>query len=480
MKPIDLRHPFLFYIGHLPAFAWNRYHSRLQLQDALALPPSLTLETLQAFGKLFERGMDPDADDPTQCHWHSQVPEVADDWPPVSQVAAYRDYIRQDLCHRLQRWFEASSDQRQLAASHCHTLIMVIAEHEWMHTETLLYMVHQLGAVSKRPFATTTPLWGSQLAPDASGNQPELGASKHPLGALVSLESDGVVTLGRNSEESSPSSFQFVWDNEMPQVQRKIPRRLQVQMYPVTNRQYLDFVRAGGYRDPYHFWHNESDRVWCVRNRRQCPQFWQVQHRPASDQDMLSFHAVHLDGRLSEHAIGDPGCSENDWPVYVSLAEARAYANWISATLAGCGERGPKWRLPTEAEWQYLAQGAYPETLAYDESPAPPTDGNHSFRRWGPINTYQSRNSSQWKVRDLVGNGWEWTDTPFEPLDADRFQPTSLYPEYSADFFDQKHFVLKGASWATGAPLIRPTFRNWYQAHYPYVFAKFRLVRDIS
>jgi formylglycine-generating enzyme required for sulfatase activity len=54
------------------------------------------------------------------------------------------------------------------------------------------------------------------------------------------------------------------------------------------------------------------------------------------------------------------------------------------------------------------------------------------------------------------------------------------YPDYSADFFDGKHFVLKGASWATDSELLRPSFRNWYQAHYPYVFAKFRCVADAS
>ena len=42
--------------------------------------------------------------------------------------------------------------------------------------------------------------------------------------------------------------------------------------------------------------------------------------------------------------------------------------------------------------------------------------------------------------------------------------------------FDGKHYVLKGASWATARDLVRPTFRNWFQAHFPYVFAKFRCV----
>jgi formylglycine-generating enzyme required for sulfatase activity len=51
-----------------------------------------------------------------------------------------------------------------------------------------------------------------------------------------------------------------------------------------------------------------------------------------------------------------------------------------------------------------------------------------------------------------------------------------LYPGYSADFFDGRHFVLKGASPATATPLVRRSFRNWFQPHYPFVYAKFRTV----
>jgi formylglycine-generating enzyme required for sulfatase activity len=83
---------------------------------------------------------------------------------------------------------------------------------------------------------------------------------------------------------------------------------------------------------------------------------------------------------------------------------------------------------------------------------------------------------SAWGVHELVGNGWEWTETPFAPFPG--FVPLESYPQYSADFFDGKHFVLKGASWATASQLLRKSFRNWYQAHYPYVFAKFRCVAD--
>jgi gamma-glutamyl hercynylcysteine S-oxide synthase len=143
------------------------------------------------------------------------------------------------------------------------------------------------------------------------------------------------------------------------------------------------------------------------------------------------------------------------WPVYVSLAEARAFARW----------RGG--RLPTEAEFHRAAYGT-----PGDHEPS----GNLGFTHWSPTPAgTDSNDQNRWGIKDLIGNGWEWTETPFQPFPG--FSPyIAGYKEYSADFFDGKHFVLKGGSWATVKELVRPSFRNWYQAHYPYVFAKFRCV----
>ena len=59
----------------------------------------------------------------------------------------------------------------------------------------------------------------------------------------------------------------------------------------------------------------------------------------------------------------------------------------------------------------------------------------------------------------------------------DGFRPMATYPRYSADFFDGQHYVMKGASPATGRELVRPSFRNWFRPNYPYVWAKFRTVQ---
>jgi formylglycine-generating enzyme required for sulfatase activity len=114
-------------------------------------------------------------------------------------------------------------------------------------------------------------------------------------------------------------------------------------------------------------------------------------------------------------------------PVFVSLAEARAYCKWAGGDIM------------SETEYERAVQ--------------------HS--------QHDSR------LKQLDSGGWEWTSTAFAPFEG--FQAMSEYPEYSTDFFDGKHYVLKGSSPCTDPAMIRPSFRNFYQAQYPYVFAKFRL-----
>lgn len=79
-------------------------------------------------------------------------------------------------------------------------------------------------------------------------------------------------------------------------------------------------------------------------------------------------------------------------------------------------------------------------------------------------------------MHGLVGNGWQWTRTPFLPFPG--FRPLPFYPGYSADFFDGRHFVLKGGSPVTGVALLRRSFRNWFQPHYPWVYAALRCVHE--
>ena len=112
-----------------------------------------------------------------------------------------------------------------------------------------------------------------------------------------------------------------------------------------------------------------------------------------------------------------------DQPAYTSHAEATAYAHWAGQVL------------PTEAQWQRAAFSVH-------------------------------------ALEGAIGTGWEWTSTEFAPFPGFHSEP--FYPGYSEPFFDGKHYVLKGGSPATAPVMLRPSFRNWFQPHYQYVYAGFR------
>lgn len=138
-----------------------------------------------------------------------------------------------------------------------------------------------------------------------------------------------------------------------------------------------------------------------------------------------------------------------DWPVYVTHKQAADYAKWAGGSL------------PTEAQFH---------RAAYDGDPA-----NCDFQSWHPVPVTASENNSS-RFSQLIGNGWEWTSTVFEPFPG--FEPFPFYPGYSANFFDGDHYVLKGASARTAACFLRPSFRNWFRPDYPYMYAGFRCVEN--
>jgi formylglycine-generating enzyme required for sulfatase activity len=109
-----------------------------------------------------------------------------------------------------------------------------------------------------------------------------------------------------------------------------------------------------------------------------------------------------------------------------------------------------------------------------DSAPAA-SHGNFDFARWDPtpVGAFPA-GASAFCVNDLIGNGWEWTRTEFAPLPG--FEAFAFYPGYSANFFDGQHYVMKGGSWRTAACMLRRSFRNWFQPHYPYVYGAFRCV----
>jgi gamma-glutamyl hercynylcysteine S-oxide synthase len=408
-RPIPERHRIIFYVGHLEAFDWN-----LLSENAFGMK-----SVHPEFDRLFAFGIDPvggglPTDQPA-------------DWPSLDAV---RDYVS-DIRGALDRKLEKAASEPEFRASNgfsLDTLLKVAAEHRLMHAETLAYMLHQLPLSMKM-------------------RQPSLAnvASAAVIPRAVTIPA-GQVTLGLSRDAET-----FGWDNEFEAHTVDVPA-FEIDQYKVTNRQYLGFISDGGY-DTRAFW-NDEDWNWKAAYRTSNPLFWRRDG-----------------GRWLWRTMFDEVALPLDWPVYVSHAEASAYARWAGKLL------------PTEAEWQHAAYGSHTNGSNNGNarnypwgSKTPSAEmGNFDFHRWDPVpvNAFAAAQSA-FGVHDLLGNGWEWTSTVFGPFPG--FKPFPFYRGYSADFFDGKHFVMKGGSARTAACMLRPTFRNWFQAHYQYVYAGFRCV----
>ncbi len=382
-RPIPLRHPPLFYLGHLPAFAWNQLGAGL-----------LDLGPLDAeLDVLFERGIDPAGpDDPTAADRAS--------WPDRDRVLAYRNRVR-GVLPTLLRQTRALQEPLATGDRAWH----LVLEHELMHQETLLYLLQEEPGVAPVPWE-----------PDG-GLPPEV--------APIRIDA-GPVSLGGDFAHQP-----FGWDNEFPATQVEVPA-FTLDSHPVSVARWLDFLDAQG---------SPPELV---------PRAWTRAHQ--------GWSWTHLGRRWPLDAVAS-------LPVHVSQVQARRF----------CAHHGV--RLPTEAELQraaFTAPDGSTRPAPWGHAPPGPEHGTFDFHRWGPspVGSHPA-GASAWGVQELVGNGWEWTSTPFGPLPG--FTPWArTYPGYSTDFFDGEHFVVFGGSWATDVRLLRPSLRNWYLAHYPHAFTTFR------
>lgn len=405
-QPIALRHPIVFYEGHLPAFSFNTL-----VKKTLGGPSiDASLE------RLFARGIDPDEQNPASDRLENR-------WPPRDVVRAFADEADRRVLDALAREDLDRPGHPLLNGSEA---VYTILEHEAMHQETLLYMWHQLPFEQKRP---------------PRGYEPRT-AGRVPARERVDVDG-GRATLGVD-----PGATPFGWDNERPQYAVSVPP-FSIERHDVTNDAFLEFVEAGGYEDAR--WWTADDWAWIRHEGISHPLFWLRRDSEWLWRGMFALIPL-----------------PPSWPVYVSLAEAKAYAAW----------RGM--RLPTEPEFQRAAFAAADGSeRRHPWGDAEPTaaHGVFDFASWDPEPAgSHPAGASAWGAHDLVGNGWEWTTTPFAPFPG--FAASPSYPEYSADFFDGGHFVMKGASPATARELLRPSFRNWFRPRYPYVYATFRCVSE--
>ncbi len=256
------------------------------------------------------------------------------------------------------------------------------------------------------------------------------------------IEFDG----GRFMLGATPRTRDFVFDNEQWAHEVALAP-FALATTTVTQGEYRKFVDAGGYAER-RFW---SDAGWSWRERSGAlaPRHWQ---RDGATWHVRRFERIEP---LDEAAA----------LVHVNAYEAEAYAAYAGA------------RLPTEAEWELaacagLAAGA--DRYPWGSDPPQPDATNLDNRHGRPVaSAALSQSDSRLGLRQMIGNVWEWTASPFLPYPG--FAP-GPYREYSEPWFGD-HRVLRGGSFATRSRLVHNRWRNFYTPDRNDVFAGIRLAR---
>jgi 5-histidylcysteine sulfoxide synthase len=297
---------------------------------------------------------------------------------------------------------------------------MMGIEHERIHLETSSVLIRQQQLERVRPHPAWTP-------------SAQTGAA--PTNDLVPI-AEGTVRAGKPFDDAV-----YGWDNEYGRHVADVPAFL-ASRYLVSNHEFRSFVEAGGYEDDA-VWTDEGLRWRRFANARH-PTFWV---RRASGWRL----------RLMTEEVP----MRWDWPVEVNCLEAKAFCSW-KARETGC-----RVRLPSEDEWFRLYDVA---GLSEPSSAEPAAANLHLDHGASSCPVTQFRHG---ELYDVVGNVWQWTETPIYPFDGFAVHP--LYDDFTTPTFDGHHNLLKGGSWiSTGNEALRAA-RYAFRRHF-FQHAGFRYV----
>ncbi len=317
--------------------------------------------------------------------------------PSLDRVLDYRRHVDAWILRLLDRGAPASALDVVLLGLH----------HEQQHQELVLTDLKH--AFSRSP-----------LRPAYRERSPEPAGPAQPL-RWIGFEA-GLREIGH----AEPG---FAFDNERPR-HRVFVEAFEIASRPVTNAEYQDFVRDGGYARP-ELWLSDGFATRASRGGR-APLYWEGRD------DARSTFTLH---GMAPLRPDEPVC-------HVSHYEADAFARWAGA------------RLPTEAEWECAAAWA-------------PLAGE--FVETGRLHPAPSPAAGRFPAA-LFGDVWEWTSSAYTPYPGFRALPGSL-GEYNGKFMSNQ-VVLRGGSCATPERHIRRSYRNFFPPDARWQFSGIRLARD--
>ncbi len=386
---LEIVNPVIWEIGHV---AWFQEYWCLRTKPDGTRSPSM----LAGADELYDS-----TEIPHDVRWDLPLPDLG----------GTRSYLQAVLERVLDALARRPDDERLLYFA------KLAACHEDMHAEAFHYTRHTLAYDAPSLAAAAAP-----MKPGANGS----GDAEFPGGAFL---------LGAHRGSG------FVHDNEK-WAHEAFVRPFRMARSSVTNREFLEFVEAGGY-ERRAMW-SEAGWLWRAGQAATMPHYWRK-----------------ADGRWLQRRFANWVPLAVDEPViHVTWYEAEAY----------CAFAGR--RLPSELEWEYAACDGRSSDKPLAPWGAGRPDARHANLEGSapvPVGDFQTGDSPR-GCRQLLGNVWEWTASTFEPYPG--FVPDP-YKEYSAPWFGTRK-VLRGGSFATPQRLIRNTWRNFFTPERHDVFAGFR------
>jgi len=351
-RPIDLRNPYIFYLGHNPAFADIK---QLQLQGSAP----------EYYRKHFERGIDPDVDDQICHHSHTKLLEQM---PSGGELNSYEEHV----CNSLkEQWLEKG-------ATYSEEGIMNI-EHTMMHHETLLYMV----AEDQDAFVPQNFITNKSEAPKA----------------IDTFVAGGNIQLG--ASQADRTNLGFVWDNEAPACEVPVAD-FSVRSHPVTNAQFRCFVEDKGYTDAK-YWASPEECQWAQKALHGKPLRWQWNDSAQDGLLIRTPFSGHVDMAVAAH-----------WPAHVTLAEAMAYCRWLGNGARVMREE--EYHMIFNAAAKDMGQALSLTRSGTYRRSALNGNNNFKHMSPTTVGSMDDAPSEAMPVFDLVGNGWEWSSSEFAPF----------------------------------------------------------------
>jgi hypothetical protein len=301
-KPIKLRNALIFYLGHIPTFLAIHLHRAT----------GKGVDGLADYQKIFERGIDPDVENPELCHDHSEIPE---EWPPKEEVLAFQGRVR-DQIRDIYKSKEAIEDAAVRRG------IWLAFEHEAMHLETLLYMLVQ----SEK----TQPPNGT-IKPDFKAMAAEARVKAVP-NEWIDVPARKL-TIGITDDAKDPKSKSyFGWDNEKP------PRSTEVAAFvakarPITNGEYASYLEDVG--------KTKIPASWTLTSITKDPDGALTNGSTNGETNGHSNGTAHrkptdffLKGKSVRTVFGPVSLTlALDWPVMASYDELLGCANWMGGRI---------------------------------------------------------------------------------------------------------------------------------------------------